>query len=85
MMLVCMRCFFLGVRLGECSIPTFSPRGRLDQRAPATGSFLPLYYLAAITVVYCSGYFLLVPVPPRSSPGNVRPCWKRIAEISPWH
>ncbi len=50
---------FLGACLWVMFDPTFSPRA-LGHRYGQPWAFLPFYYLAALTVGYCSGYFLLV-------------------------
>jgi tetratricopeptide (TPR) repeat protein len=50
---------FLGAGLWTMLDPPFSPRFLPDQFGPGL-SWLPLYYLVALSVGYYSGYFLLV-------------------------
>ena len=45
---------FLGVLIWIALNPPFTPRSR------GYGSFLPYYYLGALCIGYCSGYFLLL-------------------------
>jgi len=60
-----------GVFLIFCLLVAFDPRFSPRALGYPTFHFLPFYYLGALSIGYCSGYFLLV-----FAPGQVR-AWQR--------
>ncbi|MBN2508026.1 MAG: DUF2723 domain-containing protein [Verrucomicrobia bacterium] len=78
---------FLAACLWVMFDPTFSPRA-LGARYGQPWAFLPFYYLAALTVGYCTGYFLLVfgPAPPKSwqRPSPLRKAGKLAVVAAVW-